>query len=99
MIWKNVLGQGQKIYALSIAPDNSAWIIYMFRQATNFRLVKLQFDLNDNNNIQTAFQPVTELKDDDNDEKSKPGGLTFVTRNGSTDLYISGLNSLYRLRI
>jgi hypothetical protein len=97
--WKEVLGHGQKIYSLSIAPDNSVWLIYMFRQATNFRLSKLQLDVSDRNNIVSRFTPVTELKDEDDDEKSKPGGLTFVTRNGITELYISGLNSLYRLRV
>lgn len=100
IIWKQILGQGQKIYGLAIAPDHSVYITHLYRQATNFNVVKYNFATSDRTNIGATATKVTELKDQDNDETGKPSGLLFVQSvTSSTDLYISGLKSFYRIRI
>ncbi|MCW3106134.1 MAG: hypothetical protein JWQ09_640, partial [Segetibacter sp.] len=44
---------------------------------------------------------ITELADQDNNERSKPTGMLVVPNAvaGNSDLYISGLNSLYRIKL
>lgn len=98
--WKEVLGKGQKIYAMAMGADKSVYINYMYLQATNFKVVKYNFDLADHANIKAATTSIAELPDQDNNERSKPTGMLLVpTVAGNYDLYVSGLNSLYRIKV
>jgi hypothetical protein len=101
VIWRQILGQGQKIYAIGIAPDHSVYITHMYRQATNFNILKYTFNTSDRANIVATEKQVTELKDQDDSESGKPSNLLFVQspQSNATDMYVSGLNSLYRIRI
>lgn len=99
--WKEVLGKGQRIYSITMGPDKSVYINYMYLQATNFKIVKYNFDIADHSNIKATSTFITELADQDNNERSKPTGMLVVPGivAGSYDLYISGLNSLYRIKV
>lgn len=100
IIWKQALGQGQKIYALAIAPDHSVYINYMYRSAVNFKIVKYTFNTSDRKNVQVATAAVTELMDQDNDEKNKPTRMLVTTdAAGVNELYVAGLASLYRVSL
>ncbi|MDB5247170.1 MAG: hypothetical protein JWQ40_1564, partial [Segetibacter sp.] len=74
---------------------------YMYRAALNFKIVKYNFDLADRNNIKPSTTTITELMDQDRDEKCKPTVMMVAPGivPGSNDLYVSGLASLYRVRI
>ena len=101
IIWKEVLGKGQKIYSITVGPDNSVYIDYMYLSPLNFKIVKYNFDLADHANIKAKSTFLTELGDQDNDERSKPTGMMVVADkvSGRYNLFISGLNSLYRIKI
>lgn len=100
IIWKQALGQGQKIYAMAIAPDNSVYINYMYRSALNFKIVKYSFNLGNHKNIQATTADIAELSDGDRDERTKPTGMLVApVAGGKSELYISGLCSLYRINI
>jgi hypothetical protein len=99
IVWKETLGQGKRIYALNIGPDHSVYILHVYLSITNFRIVKYNLDATDRSNVVAKSSLVADFKDQDNDERTKPGKLTFVSELGVNHLYISGLNSLYRLRI
>ncbi len=73
----------------------------MYRLATNFRIVKYKFNTSNSSNIAVQSSVVTELKDQDLNERSKPCNMLFapIGTTGVSDLYISGLNSLYRMRV
>jgi hypothetical protein len=99
IVWKQALGQGKKIYALNVGPDNSVYILHVYLSITNFRLVKYNLNAADHSNVTAQSSVVTDVRDEDNDERTKPGRLMFVSDQGVNHLYISGLNSLYRVRI
>jgi hypothetical protein len=99
IIWKQTLGQGKRIYALNIGPDNSVYILHVYLSITNFRLVKYNINAADHSNVLAQSSVVADVRDEDNDERTKPGRLLFVAEQGVNHLYISGLNSLYRVRI
>jgi len=101
IVWKQVLGQGQRIYAMAIAPDHSVYINYMYRQAINYKIVKYNFNLKDAKNIQASSTTITELEDQDGDERFKPTVMLVApgTVPGTNELYVSGLMSLYRIRL
>ncbi len=101
IIWKEPLGRGQKIYSITMGPDNSVYIDYMYNSAVSFKISKYNFDVSNPSAIKAVTTLVAEFADQDNDERSKPSGMlvspTGIT--GSYDLYVSGLNSLYKVRI
>lgn len=101
IIWKEVLGRGQKIYSITLGPDNSVYINYMYLSPLNFRIAKYNFDLADRTKIKAQTTVIGELADADNDERTKPTGMIVVpnTLQGNFDLFISGLNSLYRIKV
>ena len=85
---------------MAIAPDHSVYINHVYRQALNFKIVKYNFNLNDAKNIQASTTTITELMDQDKDEKCKPTVMMVAPGvAGTNDLYVSGLASLYRVRL
>ena len=91
IIWKQILGKGQRIYAMAIAPDHSVYINYMYMSAINFKIVKYNFNVTDRKNIQASTTTITELEDEDSDEKFKPT-VMLVTPGitpGTNELYVS----------
>lgn len=100
IIWKEVTGRGQKIYSIAVAPDNSVFITHMYLSPLDFKIVKHNFNVTDRENIKATSQLITILSDQDVNERTKPVGLLVATTPvaGRYDLYISGLNSLYRIK-
>jgi hypothetical protein len=101
IIWKEVLGKGQRIYAMTQSADGSIYINYMYRSVFNFKIVKYKFDISNHSNIKATETAVGELIDEENNERTKPTGMLVVPGvvPGKDVLYVSGLNSLYRVRI
>ncbi len=100
IIWKESMGDGQKIYTMTIAPDNAVYITFMYRSALNFKIVKYNFDLKNHANIKAVASDIAELNDEDSDERTKPSGMLINTDvAGRSELYISGLSSLYRVNM
>jgi hypothetical protein len=101
IIWREALGLDKGIYAMTVAPDSSVYITHTFRSVTNYRVDKYNFNTTDRTNIKATSKPIAELQDQDNDERTKPTGiiLTPGIASGTADLYVSGLNSLYRIKI
>jgi outer membrane protein assembly factor BamB len=101
IIWKEVTGRGQKIYSITVAPDNSVYIAHMYLSPLDFKIVRYNFDVTDRANIKAASALITILSDQDQNERSKPTGMLAVqnTAAGNYDLYISGLFSLYRIKV
>lgn len=101
IIWKETLGRGEKIYSATVAPDNSVYVNHMFRTAVSFKIMKYNFNLADHSKITTNKTTVTEFTDQDNNERTKPTGMVVVPTvvAGNYDLYVSGLNSLYRIKV
>jgi hypothetical protein len=101
IIWQQILGSGQKIFSLAIGPDHSVYIMHMCLLATNFRLMKYTFDTHDRTSITYTANHITDLRDEDNDERCKPVDMVFapIGTTGVSNLYVSGFNSLYRVKI
>lgn len=99
IIWKEVLRK--KIYSIIMGPDNSLYVNYMNSSVFNYKIVKYKFNLADKASITATSSIVTELEDEDNNERSKPSGMIIVPNAvaGNNDLYVSGLNSLYRIKV
>jgi hypothetical protein len=100
IVWKTVLGSGQRINAFAVAPDGNIWINYNYLSALTTKLVKFEINAANTSNITSVTTDVTIIKTPDNDESTKPNGFVFMkSEQGNTyDLYISGFRSLYRMR-
>lgn len=96
--WQNHLGSNQRIYALNIAPDNSVYIVYTCRQTTNYKVSKVQFSTS--GALTAKTEQIAEFTDADMNERTKPESIAF-SNNGSgiMEMYISGLNSLYKVKL
>lgn len=101
IIWKKALGLDQGIYAMTVTPDHSVYINHTFRSVTNYRIDKYNFNITDRSNIKATTTVITELQDQDNNERTKPTGILVTPgiASGTSDLYVSGLNSLYHIKI
>ena len=97
IVWKQSVGTSQRIFSLAVAPDNSVYINHMYRSALNFRIVKYNFDISNRSNIKATTNNIAVFDDADNDEKNKPSGLLFSPV--SSELFITGLLSLYKVSI
>jgi hypothetical protein len=99
IIWKEVLHK--KIYSMTLGPDNSVYINYMNSSVFNYKIIKYNFNVADRSNVKATTTIVSELEDQDSNERSKPSGMLVVPNvvAGNYDLYISGLNSLYRVKV
>ena len=99
--WKQSMGAGQKIYAMTVAPDHSVYINFMYRSPLNFKIVKFNFDLSNRSNIASTTTDIAELGDSDRDERTKPTGMLIApgVSPDRADLYVSGLSSLYRIKM
>lgn len=98
--WKKVLGSGQKIYAVAVAPDQSVYINYMFRSALNFKITKFNFTITNASTIEALSTDVAELTDQDSDEKYKPTEMLVAPDAGNRHcLYVTGLLSMYKVNI
>lgn len=102
IISRQDLTPGERIFTMGINPlNNEVFVTHMYRLATNFRIIKYKYNLDDKSNIGAQSTVVTELQDKDLNERSKPCNMLFapIGASGISDLYISGLNSLYRLKV
>jgi hypothetical protein len=99
IIWKEVLHK--KIYSMTLEPDNAVYITYMNSSVFNYKIIKYNFDITDRSNPRAITKVVTEFEDEDNNERSIPSGMLVVPNAiaGNYDLFISGLNSLYRIKV
>lgn len=97
IVWKQSVGNSQRIFSLAVAPDHSVYINHMYLSAMNFRIVKYSFDVSDRSNIKATANNIAVFNDADNDEKNKPSGLMFSPV--SSELIITGLPSLYKVSI
>ena len=99
IVWKQALGQGQKIYAMAVAPDHSVYINHMYQSPLNYKIIKYNFNFTNRQNITNTTTTIGELADADRDEKTKPTGMLYAqgVSSNRADLYISGLSSLYRI--
>ncbi|MDQ6815656.1 MAG: hypothetical protein M3040_18145 [Bacteroidota bacterium] len=99
IIYKEVLHK--KICSIIMGPDNTLYVNYMNSTVFNYKIAKYNFNVTDRSNITTTSSPITELNDEDMNERSKPTGMLVVSNKatGSSDLYISGLFSLYKIRL
>jgi hypothetical protein len=100
IVWKKVLGSGQRITAFTVAPDGSVWIIYNFLDAMTTKLVKFDLNVKNLNAISATSTEVSVVKSPDADEHTKPSGLIFLksTQSRGYDLYITGFTSLCRIQ-
>ena len=72
----------------------------MYLTPIDFKIVKYNFDVSDKANIKATSSLITILSDEDRNERSKPMGLLAVKNAaGASDLYVSGLFSLYRIKL
>ena len=97
IVWKQSVGNSQRIFSIAVAPDNSVYISHMFMSALNFKIAKFNFDVSDRMNIKSTTKTIAVFDDADNDEKNKPSGLMFSPV--SSELFITGLSSLYKVSI
>lgn len=98
IVFKQVLGNGQAIYAITKATDNSVFIDHMYLSAINFRVLKFNF-ITVQNTFKATQTSVGVFSDVQNNEDTKPDNLTLTrSGNASADLYISGLKSVYRIK-
>lgn len=97
IVWKQSVGNSQRIFSIAVAPDNSVYINHMYMSALTFRIVKFNFDTSDGNNIKATTKNIAVFNDADNDEKNKPSGLMFSPV--TSELFITGLSSLYKVSI
>lgn len=97
--WSEALGNGRRIYSLTIAPDKSAWITALHNGALSFAVTKYNFDLSASSAKATSSF-ISSFNDTDFDESTKPNTMLFVPSNvaGKYDLMISGLKSLYSVK-
>jgi hypothetical protein len=100
IVWKTVLGNGQRINAFTIAPDGGLYVNYNYLNAFTSKLVKFEFNTTNNSAITTTATEISVIKSPDTEEDTKPTGLIFMksTQGNSYDLYIAGFKSLCRLR-
>ena len=101
IVWTQSVGQSQKIYGMAVAPDNSIYVNHMYRAAMNFKIEKFNLDISDRANIKSAVAGVAEFADADHDEKYKPGAMVVAPglSPGTTNLYITGLPTLYKVSL
>jgi hypothetical protein len=99
IIWKESIGQYAGIFGLTITPDHSVYITHS--ALVNYRIDKYNFNISDLSSIKTTKTVIAELVDQDHNERSKPTGLLAVPSSDGAgyNLYISGLNSLYQVKI
>ncbi len=100
IVWTQTLSPGQRIYAITKAPDNSICIAFMYLQATHFNIMKYRFTKSGSAYTATNVS-LGEFSDVDNFEPSKPQWLTFgksYTQANAYDLYVTGLKSIYRFK-
>jgi hypothetical protein len=98
IVWKDVIGK--KIYSITMGPDNSFYVNYNNTSIFNYKIIKYNFNLSDVANIKATTSVISEYNDQDTNERTKPTGLIVVPGiAGSYDLYVSGLNSLYRIKV
>ncbi|MBA4196542.1 MAG: hypothetical protein C0459_03210 [Chitinophaga sp.] len=95
VIWQNVLGSGQRIFALTVTPDKKISIIHMYLQAIHFKVINYTYA--NGNAVATTLGEIT---DSYGDENTKPGWLTCgsVTATGYS-IYVSGLKELFRINV
>ena len=100
IVYKTVLGNGQRINAFTVAPDGSLYVNYNYLNAFTSKLVKFEFNISNNAAITTTATEVSVIKSPDTEEGTKPTGLIFMkSSQGNTyDLYIAGFKSLCRLK-
>ena len=86
---------------MAVAPDNSIYVNHMYRAAMNFKIEKFNLDISDRANIKSAVAGVAEFADADHDEKYKPGAMVVAPglSPGTTNLYITGLPTLYKVSL
>jgi hypothetical protein len=98
IVWKDVIGK--KIYSITMGPDNSFYVNYNNTSIFNYKIIRYNFNLSDVANIKATTSVISEYNDQDTNERTKPTGLIVVPGiAGSYDLYVSGLNSLYRIKV
>jgi sugar lactone lactonase YvrE len=100
IVWQNTLGSGQRINALTVAPNGSIWINYNFLNALTTKLVRFDINATNASSITAVPTEVSVIRTPDNDESTKPNGLVFL-RSGQTniyDLYIAGFKSVCRIK-
>jgi hypothetical protein len=100
IVWKTVLGKGQRINAFNVAPDGKIWINYSYLNAFTTKLVKYEMNTANTSSITSVETEVAVIKNPDNDEGTRPNGLVFMkSEQGNTyDLYIAGFKTLCRVR-
>jgi len=98
--WSTALGNGRRIYSITVAPDKTAWITAMHNGALSFGITKYNFDLS-GSNVAASATFITSFNDTDFDESTKPSNMLFVpsaNAAGKYDLMVSGLKSLYNIK-
>ncbi len=101
IIWKQELGSGQRIYSMTIGPDNAVYATHLFQNVMKFRITKFNIDAADKNNIRSTATAIAEFEDADHNEMFKPAGLLVGPGlvPGSSELYITGLPSFYKVSL
>lgn len=100
-IWKQALGGGQKIFSFAVAPDHSVLINYMHAGQFQFKVDKYDFDISNKANVKYQTTPIADWQDSEEDPTRRPSGMFIApsfTKPGYSDVYLSGLNSLYRIK-
>ncbi len=95
IINKQILGGGQRVYGMAKDITGTIYFTHLYLQATHFKIQKMNFTRT-GSTVNTTLATVTEFSDTDNDEETKPTGLTFAPNSNS--FYITGLRSIYRLQ-
>lgn len=98
IVWKSVLGGGQRINTFKVAPDGNIWISHNYLNAFTAKIVKMQLDTKNLAAITATTTEVSQVKSPDNDE-AKPTSLAFMkSQTGNYDLYIAGFKSVCRIK-
>jgi len=97
--FKQALGNGQAIYAITKTAGNSVLIDHMYLSAVNFRVLQFNFTASQSSTFTATQTSIGIFSDAQNNEDTKPDNLTLANySNNAADLYISGLKSVYRIK-
>jgi len=97
MVYTMMNSAGQNFTAIAKAADGIFFTASKYLSAGNSKIQKVQIDISNPSDIKVMTSYVAEVKDQDQGESNPTQLLVTPGTNNLFNIYVAGLNSLYRI--